>query len=181
MIELIGGDCFQKAQFIHDRCQMRHVFTDPGAALTMLCKFCLRTQHLGHTADERKTFSFQQGFRTILPVHSHQLGFVIKKVQVWRAAGHVKIDDSLDLRLVMGFSGRERIQRLAIDEVLEQLGAGDPGRFVTGRTRQAGESRLQDKQLRILAQVVFDQVFENIEDLRGDGNRTPTPRSLERL
>src|SRR5690606_27778628 len=92
MIKLICGNAFQKSNFIGHRLEMRQIIAYPCTALAILIKTGLRTQHFGNPANESKFLPFQKRIRTGLTVHFMQLWLIIKKFELRRSPGPMKIE-----------------------------------------------------------------------------------------
>src|SRR5437016_8564393 len=84
----------------------------PEAAFPVLRELTWCAHQLWNSGSERKPAPFDEFIRARLFIPLNQLGLVIEQVQMWRAAGHVQINDPIDLGGVMGFSRGQWIEWL---------------------------------------------------------------------
>src|SRR5678815_4268092 len=77
----------------------------------VLLELAPRAQQLGSSRSEGESLALEEGIRAILPIPFHQLGFVIKKIEVRRRTGQVKINDALGPSAKLGSARAERIGR----------------------------------------------------------------------
>jgi hypothetical protein len=155
VIEQVRGAGSNKRDVIHDPGGVRKEVGDPGSAATMAGERALRSKQVRAMAcpHEGKALAGDQGGGNGLTVQRLQPWFVVKQVELARAAGHEEVDNPLGSRLEMRRLGSEGLRRrsggAAQRLFAEQRGEGDPSESDGAATEEVAPRDVGDVLRRI--------------------------------
>ena len=100
VVDGLGLQRFDEAQFVHYAGGVRHQLADPRAAFAMLRKFVWRAESAASfvARHQRHALCPEDACRNVLSVQLVQHGLVVEKIDVTRAAGLEEVDDAFCLR-----------------------------------------------------------------------------------
>src|SRR5262249_52991358 len=148
MIELIRPHRLDQTEIVNVLLDVRKTVGDPLSTLPGLMKRVLRSEQLGHAADERETFAGQERSGTILPIKPLQFWFMFKQLEWAGRPRHVQINHATYFRWELRGKRRKGSSGIAV----EIKGGGFCScRF--GGWRKLGDQRSQEHRTQASAQA----------------------------